>query len=299
MDLGKSLPRRRCRVLWMVIACGVFTIPRAMTRSELAIHTFTTKPWSIEECIENYCRHGFGGISIWRETVAGLDLQRIGKQLRDSGLKPISYVRGGFFTGQTSETRAAAIEDNRAVLHEAEMLGLPMVVLVCGATVGQSPRENLAQIENGIRSILPVAENCGIRLAIEPLHPMYAGDRCAVASMADANDLCEAIAHPLLGVAADVYHIWWDSRLEQQLERCASAGRLFAFHVCDFKPDFDHPLLDRELPGEGIGACAAVSKLVRAAGFSGLAEVEIFSRMYWSENQHHFLERIAKALEPI
>lgn len=266
-----------------------------MTPDQLAIHTFTTKPWSIDECIENYARHGFGGISIWRETVQGQDLRRIGKKLADSGLVPVSYVRGGFFTGSDAEKRGMAIDDNLSVIREAEALGLPMIVLVCGATPGQSPRENLAQIEEGIRRILPAAADAGIRLAIEPLHPMYAGDRCAVATMADANDLCEAINHPLLGVAADVYHIWWDSKLEQELQRCASAGRLFAFHICDFKADLEHPLLDRELPGHGIGACAGVTKLVKAAGFSGMAEVEIFSRNYWSQNQHDFLDRIASA----
>jgi len=264
-----------------------------MTRDRLAIHTFTTKPWSIDECIENYARHGFGGISIWRETVAGEDLKRVGKKLKDSGLEPISYVRGGFFTGNTAEKRKAAIEDNLRIIRDSEALGLPMIVLVCGATPGQSPSENLDQIEESIRAILPAAEDAGIKLAIEPLHPMYAGDRCAVATMCDANDLCEAIDHPLLGVAADVYHIWWDSKLEQELDRCASANRLFAFHVCDFKADLEHPLLDRELPGEGLGTCARVNQLVKAAGFNGLTEVEIFSRKYWSENQHQFLDKIA------
>lgn len=264
-----------------------------MTRSELAIHTFTTKPWSIDECIENYARHGFGGISIWRETVAGEDLNRVGKKLSDSGLKPISYVRGGFFTGKTPGSRQAAIQENLRHIRDAETLGLPMIVLVCGATPGQSPAENLAQIQDSIRQILPAAENAGIRLAIEPLHPMYAGDRCAVACMEDANDLCQAIDHPLLGVAVDVYHVWWDARLERELARCAAADRLFAFHICDFKADLEHPLLDRELPGKGLGTCPAVTRLVKAAGFTGMTEVEIFSRSYWSQNQHDFLNQIA------
>ena len=117
--------------------------------------------------------------------------------------------------------------------------------------------------------------------------------------MGDANDLCEAIDHPLLGIAADVYHIWWDSRLEQELDRCASANRLFAFHVCDFKADLEHPLLDRELPGEGLGTCARVNQLVKATGFNRRTEVEIFSRKYWSENQHQFLDKIAASCAPL
>ncbi len=264
-----------------------------MNRDQLAIHTFTTKPWSIDECIENYAAHGFGGLSVWRETVVGEDLAKVRKHIADSGLKGVSFVRGGFFTGRTPDARKAGVDDNHAVLLDCEALGLPMIVLVCGATIGQSPTENLDQIEDGIRAILPAAEAAGIKLAIEPLHPMYAGDRCAVASMRDANRLCDRIAHPLVGIAVDVFHVWWESDLEAQIQHCAANDRLFAFHVCEFKPDFDHVLLDRGLPGEGVNASKRISDLVHAAGFTGLTEVEIFSRKYWSENQHTFLEKIA------
>lgn len=270
-----------------------------MTPDQLAIHTFTTKPWSIDECIENYARHGFGGISIWRETVEGEDLKRVARKLKDSGLKPVSYVRGGFFTGASEEARQQAINNNLQIIRDSATLGLPMIVLVCGATPGQSPRENLSQIQDSIAAILPAAQEAGIKLAIEPLHPMYAGDRCAVATMRDANDLCAVLDHPSLGVAADVYHIWWDSNLEIEVARCAAAKRLFAFHVCDFKADLEHPLLDRELPGQGLGTCIRVNDLVKAAGFSGPTEVEIFSRRYWSENQHHFLDKIQAACAPL
>lgn len=263
-----------------------------MTPDRLAIHTFTNKPWTIDECIENYARRGIGGISIWRETIAGHDLKRVRKRLDDSGLVPVSLVRGGFFTAQDAALREAALETNRACIREAEALGLPMIVLVCGATLGQTPEENLDQIRDGIAALLPMAENAGVKLAIEPLHPVYAGDRSAVASMRDANALAESLNHPLVGVALDVFHVWWESGLEEQIRRCADAARLFAFHVCEFKPDFDHVLLDRGLPGEGVNASARIAKLVHAAGFTGLTEVEIFSRKYWAENQHDFLEKI-------
>jgi sugar phosphate isomerase/epimerase len=263
-----------------------------MNPERLATHTFTNKPWSIRECIDSYARRGIGGISIWRETVAGQDLKSVRRQLDDSGLVPVSLVRGGFFTGKDAPVREAAIESNRDALREAEVLGLPMIVLVCGATLGQTPEENLDQIRDGIAALIPQAENAGIRLAIEPLHPMYAGDRSAVASLRDANDLAESLNHPLVGVALDVFHVWWETGLEAQIQRCAAADRLFAFHVCEFKPDFDHVLLDRGLPGEGVNASARIAKMVQATGFAGLTEVEIFSRKYWAENQHDFLEKI-------
>lgn len=264
-----------------------------MTPDQLAIHTFTNKPWSIDECVENYSRRGFGGLSVWRETVAGEDLGRVRRKIADSGLRGVSYVRGGFFTGLDAAARQRGVEDNHTVIRECEALGLPMIVLVSGATVGQGPVENFEQIAEGIAAILPAAEAAGIKLAIEPLHPMYAGDRCAVASMRDANWLCDQLDHPLVGVAADVFHIWWERDLEQQIQYCADKGRLFAFHVCEFKPDFDHVLLDRGLPGEGVNASARIAKMVKAVGFDGLTEVEIFSRRYWAENQHVFLDKIA------
>ncbi len=270
-----------------------------MEPSSLAIHTFTNQPWTIGECIENYARAGIGGISIWRETIAGQDLKKVRTHLRDSGLTPVSLVRGGFFTGKTEADRSPSHRQNLAALAEAEALGLPMVVLVCGATPGQSPEENLDQIEAGIRALLPAAEAADVRLAIEPLHPMYAGDRSAVASLKDANTLAQRIAHPLVGIAVDTFHVWWETNLEAEIRTCSRNGHLFAFHICEFKPDFDHPLLDRGLPGEGVGATPRILAMVRDAGFTGLTEVEIFSRKYWAMNQHAFLEKILGSTEDL
>ncbi len=268
-----------------------------MLANQLAIHTFTNQPWSIHECIENYARAGIGGISIWRETIARQDLKKVRSQLTDAGLTPVSLVRGGFFTAKAAADRAAAIEANLAALKEAEALGLPMIVLVCGATIGQSPDENLLQIEDGIRALVPAAEAANIRLAIEPLHPMYAGDRSAVTSLREANLLARRINHPLVGIAVDTFHVWWESNLEAEIQTCFASGHLFAFHICEFKPDFDHPLLDRGLPGEGVNATPRILKMIRATGFSGLIEVEIFSRKYWAMNQHDFLQQILRSTE--
>lgn len=270
-----------------------------MTPSQLAVHTYTNQPWSIHECIENYARAEIGGISIWRETIAGQDLKKVRKHLDDSGLIPVSLVRGGFFTGKTISGRTDSIAQNLAALKEAEMLGLPSIVLVCGATIGQSPEENLTQIEEGIRAIIPAAESANIRLSIEPLHPMYAADRSAVASLRDANLLAQRINHPLVGIAIDTFHVWWETNLEQEIRTCANNGHLFAFHICEFKPDFDHPLLDRGLPGEGVNATPRILRLVRESGFTGLTEVEIFSRKYWAMNQHDFLQKILTSTQDL
>ena len=263
-----------------------------MSPDQIAIHTFTTKPWTIDECIEHYAKSGVGGISIWRETIEGQDLVRVATHLRDSGLKPVSLVRGGFFTKSAELDDKQLIQRNLDAIAQAEALGLPMIVLVCGATIGQAPEENLEQIEAGIRALLPRCEETGIKLAIEPLHPMYAGDRSAVASLRDANILAQRINHPLVGVAIDTFHVWWETNLEDEIRDCAANGHLFAFHICEFKPDFSHPLLDRGLPGEGVNATPRILNMVRESGFTGLSEVEVFSTKYWKLDQHDFLKQV-------
>ena len=188
-----------------------------MSYPELAVHTFTTRGWSMSECIEGYARREIGGISVWRETLEGEDLCSVRKHMADAGLEGMALVRGGFFTGATAGERAAAIENNRECLLEAEALGLPLVVLVCGATPGQTARENYEQIRDGIGVIAQEADRMGIRLSIEPLHPIYAGDRSGICSLRDANNLAGELSLPNVGVAVDVYHVFWEVDLQDQL----------------------------------------------------------------------------------
>jgi sugar phosphate isomerase/epimerase len=267
--------------------------------SKLAIHTFTNKPWSIHEDIENYARKGIGGISIWRETIAGCDLAEVKKHLSEAGVRPVSLVRGGFFTGATKEARHLAIESNLAALSECEALGIDKIVLVCGATVGQTPQVNRAQIAEGISRISQRAEDLGVRLLVEPLHPVYAGDRSAICSLRDANDVCEELGLPNVGIAFDVYHVWHEMDLKAQIQRCAAGGWLDAYHICDFKPEQDHLLLDRGLMGEGCIPLKQIDEWISATGFSGFREVEVFSRKWWAEDQHRYLDAIVTACEGI
>lgn len=270
-----------------------------MDYSELAVHTFTTKPWSINECIEGYARRGIGGISIWRETVEGEDLCSVSRRVRDAGLEGVSLVRGGFFTGKTERERRDAVEENLQAIREAELLELSSLVLVCGATVGQDPRENYAQIRDGIGAIADDAANHGVRLLVEPLHPVYAGDRSAISSLKVANDLCEELNHNNVGIALDVYHVWWEHDLEQQIQRCTAGGWLDTYHICDFKPDQKHLLLDRGIMGEGCADLTGIDRMMREAGFEGRREVEIFSSKWWERDQGEFLDEILYAYDKI
>jgi sugar phosphate isomerase/epimerase len=267
--------------------------------SDLAMHTMTTRPWSISECVERYARRGIGGISVWRETVDGEDLGAVRRHIADAGLRGLSLVRGGFFTGLTREEREKAIAENREVLREAEALGLPTVVLVCGASVGQGPAANCAQIRDGIGAVAEEAREKGIRLLVEPLHPVYAGNRSGICSLAMANDLCADLALPNVGVAVDVYHVWWELDLESQLRRCAEGGWLDAYHICDFKPDPDDILFDRGIMGEGCVQLDEIDEWVRSTGFDGMREVEIFSSKWWERDQDEFLDAILAAYDAI
>ena len=270
-----------------------------MSYPELAVHTFTTRGWSMSECIEGYARREIGGISVWRETLEGEDLCSVRKHMADAGLEGMALVRGGFFTGATAGERAAAIEKNRECLLEAEALGLPLVVLVCGATPGQTARENYEQIRDGIGVIAQEADRMGIRLSIEPLHPIYAGDRSGICSLRDANNLAGELSLPNVGVAVDVYHVFWEVDLQDQLQRSADHGWLDAYHICDFKPDQEDILLDRGIMGEGSIALGEIDKWIREAGFEGRREVEILSRKWWNRDQNEFLDRILEAYDKL
>lgn len=263
--------------------------------SRLCIHTATTKPWSIEIAVENFARAGVGGITVWRDALGNRDPAAVGKRIRDAGLQAVSLCRGGFFPSVDADARKRAIEDNLRAVEEAEAVGAPLIVLVCGADPGQSLDESRKQIIDGIRAVAERAERAGVKLAIEPLHPMYADAKSAVNTMRSANDMCDTIGLPNVGVAVDVYHIWWDPDAVPQIERCGAAGRLFAFHVCDWRVPTRDFLLDRALMGEGCIDIPAFRRAVEKTGFSGFNEVEIFSTHYWSSDQSAYLQQIIEA----
>jgi sugar phosphate isomerase/epimerase len=261
----------------------------------LCVHTMTTKPWSIEEAVEAYAAAGVGGITVWRQWLDGRDPQVVGENIRSSGLTTVSLCRGGFFPAADAAAREAAIEDNLRAVDEAAALGAPLIVLVCGASPDMPLPEARKQIQAGIEVVLPHAEANGVKLAIEPLHPMYADSRSAVNTIKQANDMCAAIDSPYIGVAVDVYHLWWDPDLEQEIKRCGASGWLDAFHICDWLTPTADMLNDRGLMGEGCIPIRQIRGWVEEAGFEGFNEVEIFSGRHWVADQHDFLERIIEA----
>jgi sugar phosphate isomerase/epimerase len=264
--------------------------------TKLAIHTITNKPWSTEECIENYAVAGVSGITFWRYNFEGRKPAAVGKQARDAGLEVVGVARGGFFPASSAQGIRDAIDENRRAIDETVGVGAPSLVLVCGSVPGQALSESRQQIQDGIEELLPYAAERDVVLAMEPLHPIYADNRSAVNTMAQANDICEALNnHPNIGIACDVYHTWWDAGLEQEITRAGAFGNFTAFHICDWKTPTADFLNDRGLMGEGCIDIRRIHEWGANVSFNGFNEVEIFSNQYWSEDQDAYLGRIVSA----
>lgn len=263
--------------------------------SRLCVHTLTTRPWNIEECVKNYASAGIHGITVWRNVLENQNLSEVKKMLDDHGMTVVSLARGGFFPSVDASKRQVAIDDNLWAIEQAAGIGAPLIVLVCGADGKQSLEKSREQIAEGITKILPSAKSAGVKLAIEPLHPMYAGDRSAINTLKQANDMAGMINSPYVGVAADVYHLWWDDTLKAEIFRCAANKHLFAFHVCDWNVPTVDFLNDRGLMGDGCINVPEIRSWVEEAGFNGYNEVEVFSEKYWATDQKAYLEKIKYA----
>ena len=266
-------------------------------RERLCIHTITNKPWNIDTAIDEYARAGVAGITVWRNAFETRSPAEVGARARDAGLTPVSLCRGGFFPSVDSDARRRAVEENRAAIVEAAELGAPLIVLVCGADPRQSLADSRTQISEALAELAPFAREHGVKLGVEPLHPMYADTRSAVNTLADATDICEAVGDSNVGVAVDVYHLWWDPRLEAEIARCGRLSRLFAFHVCDWRVPTEDFLTDRGLMGEGCIPIRRIREQVEASGFDGFNEVEIFSERYWAMDQREYLSTIIEAYD--
>jgi sugar phosphate isomerase/epimerase len=263
--------------------------------TRLCIHTITTKPWPIEVAIEQFAARGVTGITVWRQSLEGRNPAQVARHTQDAGLEIVSLCRGGFFPASTAAGRQSAVDDNLRAIDEAAALGAPTLVLVCGAVPGQPLPESRRQIRDGLLEILPHARACHVKLAVEPLHPVYADDRSAINTLRQANDLCDELDSFHVGVVVDVYHLWWDPDLSAEIARSGNAGRILAFHVSDWRTPTVDILNDRGVMGEGCIPIRQIRGWVEARGFAGHIEVEIFSDRYWSGDQPAFLDRVVDA----
>jgi sugar phosphate isomerase/epimerase len=267
----------------------------------LSINTATLrKQLALPAIIEACAARGVGAVCPWRDQVQAAGLANIARQIRQTGIGVSGYCRGGFFPAADAAGLRAALEDNRKAVDEAKALGAPCLVLVVGALPGAltgTPAHKdiglaRAQVFDGIAATLEHARKVGMPLAVEPLHPMQGADRACINTLEHALDICDALDPAragALGVALDVYHVWWDPKLESQISR-AGRDRLLAYHVCDWLVPTRDLLNDRGMMGDGIIELRKVRALVEAAGYSGHVEVEIFSDHWWSRPAEEVLD---------
>ncbi len=247
----------------------------------LAINQITTNTqWTLREAIEGYARHGVRGISVWRDKLAECGVAEAAALLRDHGMTVTGLCRGGMFAGARGAAWQTAIDDNLRAVEEAAAIGAGALILVAGGLPEGSkdlPGAR-ARAAEGIAEILPAARAAGVPLAIEPMHPMTCADRGCVTTLRLANDMCDQLGEGV-GVAVDVYHVWWDPALDEEIAR--AGRRILAFHINDWLADTSDRVFDRGMMGDGVVDIPRIRRLVEQAGYSGMNEVEIFSARNW------------------
>ncbi|NUW42741.1 sugar phosphate isomerase/epimerase family protein [Nonomuraea rhodomycinica] len=272
----------------------------------LSLNQWTTRRWTVAEAVDGCVRHGLEAIGLWRQEVAAQGLAESVKLVRAAGLRVSSLCRGGFLTAgglpgeQGRRAFAAALDDNRRAVDEAAELGAACLVMVVGGLPGVVPGEPLSgpvsrdvagareRVAEGLAELAPYAGERGVKLALEPLHPMYCADRAVLSTLEQAVDLCLPYPVEQVGVVVDTFHVWWDPRLFEQIARAGE--RIASYQVCDFL----HPLpadvlLGRGMMGDGVIDFAPITRAVLEAGYTGDVEVEIFNADVWAADPDEVL----------
>jgi len=273
------------------------------SHEHLSLNTATVrKQWKLDRIIDECAKRGIRAISPWRDQVAAAGLENVARQLRAHDMRLSGYCRGGFFPAPDAAGLQAALDDNRRAIDEAKTVDAPCLVLVVGALPGaldgKAAYKDISrarlEVRDGIAASLEYARSVGMPLAIEPLHPMQAADRACVNTLEHALDLCDELdpgRSGALGVACDLYHVWWDPKLKEQIAR-AGRKRLLAYHVCDWLTPTRDLLNDRGMMGDGVIELKKVRGWVEAEGFEGFSEVEIFSENWWGKPGEEVLDTV-------
>jgi sugar phosphate isomerase/epimerase len=252
----------------------------------LALNQITTNRWSVREAAEGCARAGIGAIGLWRDKVAEAGGPvAAARAVRDAGLAVSSLCRGGFFTAPDG------VEDTRRAIAEAAAVGTDLLVLVCGGLPDGSRDLSAARrmVHDGIAAVLDDAAAAGVRLGIEPLHPMFCADRSVITTLGEANRLAERFPADRVGVIVDAYHVWWDPYVYDEIAR----ARILGFHIDDWVvPLPEGALLGRGLPGEGRADLPRLYRAVTEAGYTGPVEVEVLSERVWAMSPDEVLERL-------
>lgn len=268
-------------------------MPGPLGAERISLNTATVREqWSLRECIDGCVRHGIGGIGPWRDKLLEMGVAQAASAIQDAGLKVSGLCRGGWFTAQGALSEEV-LDDNRRAVDEAVAIDAQCLVMVVGGLPDGSRDLAFARglVEEGLERTLEYARTVNMPIAIEPLHPAYAGDRACVNTTRQALDICDRLGEGI-GCALDVYHIWWDPEILDQIKR-AGRERLMAFHICDWLVPTRDILNDRGMMGDGVADIPKLRQAVEDEGFDGLYEVEIFSAMdWWKRDPDSVLETI-------
>ncbi|MFC7457609.1 sugar phosphate isomerase/epimerase family protein [Brachybacterium sp. GCM10030267] len=276
--------------------------PETTGTPRLSINRWTCRTTPIQEFLEATAAAGIEAVGLWRQDVAEVGLEALRRRVDDAGLRVSTVCRGGFLTAAAEADRAAALEDNRRAIDETAALGAPTLVLVVGG-ISQEDKDIAgarARVAENIAALAPYAEERGVTLSIEPLHPMFAADRAVVSTLDQALDIAEATGSPAAGVVVDTYHVWWDPYLERAIQRAADAGRLLSYQVCDWNlPLAAEPLFSRGYMGDGYIDFPAITRMIAATGYDGDIEVEIFHEDVWATPAAEAIHTVAERFEQL
>ncbi|MGW7378435.1 sugar phosphate isomerase/epimerase family protein [Streptomyces sp. NPDC054794] len=256
----------------------------------------TVRQLSLPELVDACRGLGVSQVGLWREPVREYGVEATAELVRDAGLTVTTLCRGGFLTAIDPDARAAALADNRRAVDEAAALGTDTLVLVSGGLPAGSKdlRAARERIAEALAELGPYAREHGVRLAVEPLHPMYAADRCVVSTLAQALDLAERFPADQVGVTVDTYHIWWDDTAPAQIARAGAGGRIHSFQLADWTTPLPAGILNgRAQIGDGAIDLREWTGYVAAAGYTGSVEVELFNEELWERDGREVLAQTA------
>lgn len=248
--------------------------------ARLSLNQITINHQTLAEAVDLCVKLGIKWIAPWRNRIQEIGVTRAARLLRESGLRVSSLCRGGFFPAPTAAQRLERIGDNLRAVEEAAEIGAPLLVLVCGGPSDRDIDGARQMVADGIAALEPYAREHGIRLGIEPLHPMFAADRSVIVTLSQALDLALRFDAATVGIVADVFHLWWDPQLYSQIDR--AAGRIFGFHISDWAVPLPGILAGRSMLGDGVIELRRIRAAVEKAGYSGPIEVEILNEQIWA-----------------
>ncbi|CAM3984702.1 sugar phosphate isomerase/epimerase family protein [Lederbergia lenta] len=260
------------------------------TIERLSLNQITTDKWNLREAVDGCARADIPSIAIWRHKLTELGLAESKKVVQDAGLSVSSLCRGGMFPAATNLERQERIEDNKRAIEEAAELGTDVLVLVCGPAPDKDIDAARKMVAEGIEQIIPFAQEHGIKLGIEPLHPMYAAERSVIVTLNQANTLVEQFKTDAVGVVVDVFHVWWDPDLYNQISR--ASGKILGYHVSDWIVPTPDLLMGRGMMGDGVIDLRKIRNAVEKAGYKGPIEVEIFNEEIWNRPGDQVLGQI-------